>query len=64
MSNDFRLLSTASPFSISEFYAMLDIFSFFPPPGFTKAQEDSELGFAMSALSSLQHVLCMHVLAA
>lgn len=35
-----------------------------PPPGFKKAQQDSKLGFAMSALSSLQHVLCMHVLAA
>lgn len=62
MNNDFLLLPIASPFSISEFYAMLGIFSP-PPPGFKKAQQDSKLGFAMSALSSLQHVLCMHVLA-
>lgn len=31
MRNDFLLLSTALPFSISELYAMLDIFCFFFP---------------------------------
>lgn len=61
MRNDFVLLSTTWPFPISEFYAMLE---FFFPPGFKKAQLDSKLGFVMSAMSSLQHILCMHVLAA
>lgn len=64
MRNYFFLLSTTSLFSISEFYAILEFVWGFFPPGYKKAQRSSKLGFAMSALSSLQHILCMRVLAA